>query len=532
MNVYQPHDLSGRADRHPSLMAVMVIIVALIYTLLSAFTPMQFDDHVFAQQYIDCAGGSSVLNPDSLIDYWLLCRESDNGRISNFLSPLSTVVIPFKWLFPLMSGIAAAAMIWLVCRLGAGRSRSVAAFPITWLLLTILLPWRNNILVADYMLNYVWGSAITLLFVYVTLRAARHGWTGRWMGFSLLMAFPAAGWHEGFAIPTAFGLLSILVLKGRWTRRWQPWLLLVIFSVVALLFLICPGMIARFSREVGASGSLPVGRMLLGLVLPIILALACSILSFTVMGREVLRSASKRDGFVIFSAACAAATLIALVTSWTDRMTFYPTICALIALTRLYMAWKRHGIPLPHISQVPLAFSILAICILQSGLTIYWQWRISRENAEVMSLISESESGTVYADVLSKADIPMLTLYMPTANYWHDAFTARIYSQIYGKRAFCVLPTSLKGITSSSGHRLGGDLGARSVGDQVFIPVAEGDTIASAAAIVPVIITLDGGRTVTRSACFLPFESESARRMVYVSIPDPPSGITAINRNR
>lgn len=106
------------------------VLVALcagtVWGLMQYFTPVMVDDLVFVAQYLAANDGDGSFSLDALRRFALYNRLHDNFRIANMLAPFSTVISPWKELFPVFTGLAGAAMLWLSARLARGGGSRLA----------------------------------------------------------------------------------------------------------------------------------------------------------------------------------------------------------------------------------------------------------------------------------------------------------------------------------------------------------------------------------------------------------------------
>lgn len=507
----------------------ILLLIAAVYTLLSFWTPWAYDDWMFMGEWRD-VNGNSPLSPRSLLDFWKSIRLVDNGRIANALAPLSTLFSPWRELFPLITGLWVAFTVAVAARFSFGGDalrQKAPAFYITvaWLALTVLLPWRNALFVADYALNYIWGTGVTLLFMALTVRWEEKGWNAPRLATALFMAFLAGGWHEGFAVATLCGFLLLTVKGLSAGRRFSlPWYIIgIAYAGVTLAFALCPGLIDRMQRQVGESA---VGMSWLKMAvdfLPVVLLAACVFFTAVLSPlRPLLREAWGNRWFVIGCGVVTAGCLISLLFTHQPRSAFWPDLMATVMIFILTRpVWR--GIATSRLRGY-VTLVALAGCLLPLSATLVWQFRLYRESEEIMAKMEASETGTVFHDVIQPEEIPLLSLKMTNYPAWITDYQYQALKNYTKKPTAAVVPTSLEYMSSPGvPEPLEGNDGAWRVGNEIVMPwsdCAEPETVAAE-------VTLTDGATVPTVAMLLPFVSGDGARMIYVRVQGCAAGDVA-----
>ncbi len=113
----------------------------------------------------------------------------------------------------------------------------------------IILPWHDQMASGNYQINYVWSTALNLVFLYSFNRADKSL-------VGCLIAFPASLMHEGFSVPISIGVLYVLYqrVKNDKTMLSDKKMLLsiVLYLVGTLLVVFGPAIQNRFAN-IGAN---------------------------------------------------------------------------------------------------------------------------------------------------------------------------------------------------------------------------------------------------------------------------------------
>lgn len=436
---------------------VLWLLIALLWGVLYSLTPIQLDDWQFIGTYRDHNEGSIEFSLSSWGEYAADLRKNDNGRLSNILSPLSTIWRPWNLVFPWITGVAVATVVWLVTRIGFGRDANWRGMSLVWILIAVFLPWRDSMLVRDYSLNYVWGAFVTLWAVILTMRAL-HGNNGTFLWAFIAVIF-AGAWHEGFAVPTLCGLGAVALLnKFKMGVRW--WTLIAAYTVVGAAFALSPGMLERSSRSsVGMDNILNI-RYFVDIFPLILLLVSSAVMMLFASGRCRLTKLFGKWEYPVFLTASVVGVAITLVFDYSPRACFWPSLCAIVALVVLLRSiWFRF----PRWCRGVIAVLCAVVCTAHLLLSIRWQYRFHGEAERIVSSLKTSATGTVFAEVTPKSAVPKWTLGYPSRLMWLTPFNMLSMGHAFGDRNLAVVPTSLRdaGLSSPEARRIDSNLDLR-----------------------------------------------------------------------
>lgn len=423
------------------LYITLLLIIWAIYTLISYITPPQLDDLAFMALYHNYSGESDEFSLYAIRQFFSEMRQYDNSRLANLLSIFSTIIFPWNHIFPFITGLATAAIVALsvaICRISKDRWKYAV---IMWLMIILFLPWRNNIIVADYALNYIYASAITLLFIYITVIKRHLIKKPAVFLLAVVVAILSGVWHEGFTAPTLAGIGALCILKKfRMNRQWYAIVLINFFAFAFITF--CPGVLSRFDREAASQFEVLDFKVFFDLAPVILLLLNLIILSTYRKGRKIITKSFHNDIFITIFITTLTGTLISLLITHTPRTSFWPSLCGIISLVILNRK-QLESLMCSRLS-IPVVLTTLTLCCMQSILTIIHQNKFYSEYNTIMKMFREADSPTVFYDVIMPEDISILTLYFPARISWVTGFHFHCLSLALNRQNAAVIPTALR----------------------------------------------------------------------------------------
>ena len=423
----------------------IAIVMAVLYSVQSYLSPLCLDDWGFMGVWRDdiAADGFSFA---AWRDYFNYIRGFDNGRIANALSPFSTLFSPWKELFPVATGVFLTLSAVLLQRFAAEGRYRPSALILTWALMIVFLPWNDTIFARDYSLNYIWAAAITLVFLFFLKRACRNR---RWLLPALFMAIIAGGWHEGFAVPTLFGL-GCLMLVRRFRLPVSVYIITAVYLGATLLFMLSPGLINRFYTSVsGPASHYLLKRPLLIIVADILLMGVLAVAH--IWRRRPLKKLFKElcsVPLIVSAGILISGYALGFLTVNTFRSFFWPDMAAIcIALILLRNILRL--LPVKALYLRTGAAALLVLCVLQAISAIVWQKRYRQETDEIMALLDESATGTVFYDIRMPEKPPFYTFGMPVSAIWFNHYHYSLLWSYYMTPVIGVVPTSQRNAASS-----------------------------------------------------------------------------------
>lgn len=449
----------------------VMLTVALLFGLMSLWTPQQLDDYTFINEYHSWSGGSDSFSLSAWLSYCDVLRTCDNMRFANLLSPFSTIIEPWCSLFPWLTGITVAIILAIILKWGRARRHRGLFAVLVWAAMTAFPAWYNSLFVADYLLNYVYATAITLLTLAAIIHCERRRlWSPLRFAAVALLTCIAAGWHEQFAFSAVagLGLWIIACLARRRPVSAQLWLITILYFGVALAVFLCPGMIDRIGRETGANAVIDVRRICFDLMLAFA---ALAALAVACRRRDMRRRLMADPLAVVTLGMMLASSALNFMATHSPRMAFLPVICAIILLLRIVgpalarLAGRRRLI------FGAVAWTLYAACCLQMVAALVWEYDIWQQHRRVIAqLDADPGRSTVFEDIVGPYDPPYYTLYFPSRTIWISPYTLERLGQKYGHECIAVVPWELSDATPANSEPLEGNLGIFRRSDHLWAP--------------------------------------------------------------
>lgn len=180
-----------------------------------------------------------------MADTWRDHIMTDNSRLANI------VVVPLL-LLPKWVGSGVALLCWIYAVIGMLRLTGVtrrdhAQVAVAIVMLTFLMPWREQMGALDYQLNYVVTSGIAVIFLRCVLKALNGGR----LFPALFWGVVLGAWQEAFSLPILTGLAVVwLTMTG--VRRKKLFKICVALGLGLLWLALAPGLRCRIGAEVGS----------------------------------------------------------------------------------------------------------------------------------------------------------------------------------------------------------------------------------------------------------------------------------------
>lgn len=459
---------------------------------MTYWTPIAFEDIMFDSCYRKANGGSEVFSMRAFYDMAVEIREGDNCRLSNILNPMFTIMSPWKEIFPWLNGLLCAGIIWLIItKIAKIKYHLVITGALIWASIVVFLPWRDLMFLTDYSLNYVFPSFLTLLFIYLVVRADRCGWSSHLTVLIIVLATPVGAWHEVFFAAAISGFCVWAVLHHfRLPPQW--WLTMIVYTATALIFALSPGILQRAVREIIVQPrELPLGMIAFDLLPCVAIVLLCGCTAISHAGRRLMRRLIGNEAFVVLFVSAVVGTLISVVVTHRPRTSFWPNLCA-IATATIYLAelvrflGENRRRWLLRVESIAAVVS-LVFCIFHGTYCLVWQHRLHLENEYINSRILAGDN-EIYCDLLHPVSPRMLTLAFQTSHIWMNLNCFALTDSLHG-RHIAVLPTALRDIRPENTDILGGRIGVMRTGNALWTrsPAVVTDQNAS------LRITLDDG---------------------------------------
>lgn len=403
-------------------------LVTVLFAALFYYAPVALDNVGFEDSYRVYNGGNEDFSLQALWRFITEMRLVDNGRFANIVSLCMGLFVP-RWLVALISGCMVAATFQLMAVFAGVRRQ---ARPVWMLVLTVasvaMLPWRNDIIIIDYALNYVYASAVTMAALAVFKRAAVHGLRGWWLVGAIVMVFVAGAWHEGFSVPVLCGL-GVYALVRRFRLPAVFYILTLVYAAGIALLITAPAFWMRAAGEVSLPGliasPLTYAFWVRGLCLLVVILLAIMLI------RPLRRRLSGFAGafnFVVPAVAVLGAFFILLsLRVFGERATWPCNFFAMVAIACLMnRCLGEGGVVARRVSTwvAALALTFIMAC------AIYWQRLLYIEHVHIEQLMKASPTGTAFYDPLDDQHVGWRSFYMTARYLWKEDFQFRVINKM------------------------------------------------------------------------------------------------------
>ena len=421
-----------------------------------ACAPVMKEDVAFREMYRYFNGESDSFSLSALWDYILCQRRVDNGRVANILSPLATLYGGAA-LKGIAGGLAISATSLFLVLIAKGKDRLRSAdlplFGAAAAAGFFLLPFRDNMVVFDYVLNYILSGALALAFCYGACRAltARRG---RWETAAVCLAGLLAGAnHDGFALPllAVFGCYALL-----WRKLRLPaacWAMGLSLLAGALVPVTAP---AEWSRAAGAIGGkgLMVSAATMAKFAPAVFLPMLLIPLLVIRKKRGNQAQESWPGNLILALIWLFSIAFFLPFGLEARQGWLPGCAAL----GLLMAYSR-----PLLTRLPAWLNLAAGALLTAGacaLALYvakWQRVVAENDREILAALAASPDGTAFIDRVDARELPQLSL----ARLANDQGNLSVS---YGSlnlnapegKVFVVVPAAVKDYTAEAAKHIPG----------------------------------------------------------------------------
>lgn len=378
-----PNKVKIEADHILTLLLLLVSAVGII--VWNLLTPLGCDDLYFRHtmpeshiesEYCACMGRPIQGWGDAFATVWNVFLY-DSGRWTNLLHILF-VPLPI-WVERCFSSLLLLFDIWLIAISGARTSRpSALAVALAIFGCWVILPWYDMFYSQAFQANYIWTSAVFLLFILYLRRATL--WQGaKWWLFLALSAFLAEG-HEGFGIVAGAFATGMLPQLSKLQQRRILWIILALF--IGFCINLWSGTWPRLSYVMSHNSSMSHIPFVLtrwgSQLWPMALAAVISIIVL------LLKKGQRRSIFaqiLPFFTGMAAIAVISLVLCAFERSLWPGDLLAIIVMMRMTGSAVNNRSLRAHIG---IACFIVAYSVWLGSLII-WQKRMKADNDALMA---------------------------------------------------------------------------------------------------------------------------------------------------
>lgn len=517
------------------LLFALLVVITIWGWLWYYYTPLQADDLAFQKYFLDFLDkdGSPV---KAWFEFSNWHRSDSNGRLGDYMGPLVTTYLP-RCLFALISGTTLSWIMYVVTEFYrqesayAGNVSVVAFMMVLWPVVLIFWPLRDFLSYPVYSNNYVWSTAFGIAFVWLFLgerREARGNW-GAWRtGAGCLCGLLAGMMHEGIGLPMLAGCGAVVLVR-RFRLPWQAWLMVLFLAAGTAESALAPGIIARAGREHSAFSPILNGLIMLKhSTLLIVLAGVCGAMCVRRVWRAMLEEIFRDPVFVMAVGNALGGALICFLFDyatprygWVTQV--YSTVALGVIAARCGWFKGRRGM-------FAGGVAFLAGCILATGV-IVWQKKFYDEEVRLRAALGASPYGTVFSPILTKKNIPLWLLRIPTGGMWQSTFQHRCYNLRFPRpdgRPWAVVPAGMEGFRPVA-EPLPGEVGAMRYGGYL-IGSREPEAVEGREFWIPQLVaTLADGTTALLGCEVIPFTAGDGRRYVYFGAVELPENTVKVD---
>ncbi len=407
--------ISSRSENRSKQWSVFALLGLLFvgFLLWYLWTPYQYDDLMFMSPFKGYKECGESFNWGNIFSMWSELWNYNNIRFGNLSTPLTLVLFP-KWLTNFLTSALSIAMIVYCARLSKIKMSQYAQYFCLSFLIIAALPWWDRIAVADYAINYVWASAIGLVFLSEFLN-------GQKSPFLLLLplCFISGGMHEGFTMPLLCGMIPYLLLNCKSINRRQ-WIMIAAFIIGFIVIMTSPGKLDRetaptFDRRI------TIWAYVLLFHNPLLVPLALMIIWTIIKHGAGVFARILKSPTGIFVFAAFAGYIMAGYLYMSGRISWFGQLMAVIAIALL---WNDYLLPQREYRLLSKIITmIIGIFLLVHFIIVdYYAYKVYNQHNEILKEYKKAPSQNIYYDYLGNNDIPIFALGKVQANAWFDEF--------------------------------------------------------------------------------------------------------------
>lgn len=421
---------------------VVLSLSFFIYTLFAYLVPYMGDDIIFAWEW-QYNNGTLAPSWQGYLHNTEYLRHTDNGRFFNSIFPLMVICFP-KWVNAVIIGLFAAIMFGTMAKLSQiyKTKQSVLYLALLWLYIIVFMPWSFTMNFCNA-LNSIGMGCLYLLFILILSYVQKKQCNIIVLvGFCVVSLFIGAA-HESYSVAVGTGMLTYALIH-RFRIPKNMWMVGISFAIGSLWCLSAHGIWVRLDYEVDktVASFFSNKRTLLALTPWMIILIMLSYILLNETKRKQLIDFIEKDMVVVITfIAGIVGLIIAIFTGiHNPRALWLSLLFISIPLWRIF-AYMNFDF-----KRVNLITGVLIVGIIAFySNVLHWQYFHYKQNNRIISLLKNSETGTIYFDY--DISCPKTTLLHPLNTVWWDFlhYIALNKFALNGK-IFAVVPTELKSI--------------------------------------------------------------------------------------
>ena len=423
------------------------IILCVVCYLLYANAHYVNDDHYFLYPFFDYKyNGAELKLRDVLL--WMYEQINLNFRFANHLT-IILLLMP-HWIADLLSVMMTIVMIVSIKRLLNIKNAISISMAVMVSMIVLILPWYDQIFNVTFRLNYVWASALVLLFLSYFLNIKED--VSRLKKICIiLLALIASMMHEGASVPICLGIIVQLILQRTQLPLWKK-VAYVVFVLGAVLLVATPGLNSRILSSLEWRSVKSYILYMCGYNLPSLIFICLSIFAlFRGYYRKMVES-----NIPIYLVAAIIGCGIFMV-SPVIRASWFPTLYSIIGVIKLVREVFDFRIVKCKITLISLVYIIVLGHLLVS---CYYSRIIYKEWENIATKYEDGVKENFYTPITLEKDIPMIAM-GKAYGFRHQCWGNNIMSQMAGfynvDRTILAIPEDLKKIENNKLVKVNGD---------------------------------------------------------------------------
>lgn len=444
-------------------------VEALIYVLLCAgfyglYANAHYvnDDHYFLLPFYDYKINGGEL---AVIDVfrWMWEQINLNFRASNHIT-IIMLLMP-HWIADVLSVLMIVLMFRSAMNLvGTKRIMSQSAC-VMILLLVMVLPWFDQMFNVAFRINYIWASAIVLLFLNQFLSYRTDFSTIKKIGL-ILLAILASMMHEGSSVPLCIGIIAQYILSKKRMYRAQV-VMLSIFIVGALFLVFTPGINARIESVLQWRSMKSYILYLCGYNMPTLIFMLIVIYALI---KGYYQKMVEHNLPIYFVAAIVGCGIF--MVSPVIRASWYPTLFSIIGVIILLKDVFVVNIRKTQI----LIYSVYIVVISHLFVSCYYSNIIYKEWSAIASKYEEAVDSNFYTPITLEKELPLITLgkaYGFRHQIWGNNIMSLMATFYKVDKDILAIPEDLRNIEKRDLVKIKGDNPFYWYGDYIIMPQNE-----------------------------------------------------------
>jgi hypothetical protein len=340
---------------------------------------------------------------------------SDNARLANISTPITLALFP-KWLFNIISGIIILAIFYLSIKLSClGKSGNKVANILTIALIIFALPWHNNILCADFFLNYVWSSAGVLFALYIFLNPQKIAQSPTAVKILIGLVTACAGaMHEAASAPLLLTFIALIIGSEKSLFKTRLWILLS-FAVGTIFVCSSPQILERliYSDKSAMNDLLNNNTPLLSRLISHIIG-SVGFIIFTVLLIITLCYTKIRNNISTYQWKLIACYFGMGLCSYIfflcgaqggDRVMWFGDLYSILGVATILQCAKAHW---HKIALTCIAIPISIFTVAHLSVAIHWQSILKQQSDKIYAQFLKSPNTPVVYKLLDFYDIPTI----------------------------------------------------------------------------------------------------------------------------